>query len=317
MGTVLVVIEATPEGALRKASLNAVSAALELGKATGSEVHAVALAADAKALAVTGVKVLHAGSSPQFAHPIAENFAGPIAELAKAIGAEYVLGASTSFGRDILPRVAAKLEAAMASDVLAIEGKGADVAFQRPMWAGSVIATVKLATPVKVLSVRSTNFPVSADTSAPEVRELASPSAPPAKTKHVSFAAVKNTRPSLTEASCVVSGGRGTKGNFKPIEELADALGAAIGASRAVCDAGWQPNDLQVGQTGKVVAPKLYIAAGISGAIQHVAGMKGSKTIVAINKDPDAPIFSVADYGLVADLFVVLPELTKAVKGAS
>ncbi len=181
------------------------------------------------------------------------------------------------------------------------------------MWAGNAIATVEVTTPVKVITVRATEFSTAQKGGSGQVQALAI-SAPAARTKFVEYAEVKSARPELTEASVVVSGGRGTKGDFKPIEALADALGAAVGASRAVVDAGWQPNDLQVGQTGKVVAPKLYIAAGISGAIQHLAGMKGSKTIVAVNKDPEAPIFQVADYGLVADLFKALPELTEEVK---
>ncbi|HZX43702.1 MAG TPA: electron transfer flavoprotein subunit alpha/FixB family protein, partial [Myxococcaceae bacterium] len=187
--------------------------------------------------------------------------------------------------------------------------------FTRPMWAGSVIADVKLKTPVKAFTVRATEFAASEPGGAPAEVKAFQPPADVASspTQFVSFNEVKSARPELTEASIVVSGGRGTKGDFKEIEALADELGAAVGASRAVCDAGWVPNDYQVGQTGKVVAPKLYIAAGISGAIQHLAGMKGSKTIVAINKDPEAPIFQVADYGIVADLFKVLPELRAAI----
>jgi electron transfer flavoprotein alpha subunit len=167
-------------------------------------------------------------------------------------------------------------------------------------------------TPVKVVTVRATEFPPAKKAAAPGAVTALSAQAGAARTKFVEFNEVKSVRPELTDARIVVSGGRGTKGDFKPIEQLADVLGAAVGASRAVVDAGWQPNDLQVGQTGKVVAPQLYVAAGISGAIQHLAGMKGSKTIVAVNKDAEAPIFQVADYGLVADLFKALPELSDA-----
>src|SRR5690606_5835446 len=227
--------------------------------------------------------------------------------------ATFVGGASTAFGKDLLPRVAARLEAAMATDVVAIAGDGAAITYHRPMWAGNVIAEVKLTTPVQAFSVRPTAFAAAAEGGAGEVKAF-SPTVGEVKTRFVEFQEVKSARPQRTEAAVVVAGGRGTKGDFKEIEALADLLGAAIGASRAVCDAGWVPNDLQVGQTGKVVAPKLYIAAGISGAIQHLAGMKGSKTIVAINKDPEAPIFQVADYGLVADLFKVLPELREGLE---
>ncbi len=319
MGTVLIYAEANPDGSLKKATLNAITAGQKVAAAIGAEVHAVALGKDAAALAAAVkdfVKVVHAGSAPQLEHPLAEVVAPAVAGLAEAIGAEYVLGAGTAVGRDVLPRIAARLKAAMASDILSVEGTGADLAFGRPMWAGAVIATVKLSSKVKVLSVRATEFPPAAGGAGGEVKTFA-PAAPAVtSSKFVAFKEVKSARPALTEAKVVVAGGRGTKGDFKPIEGLADELGAAVGASRAVCDAGWQPNDLQVGQTGKVVAPALYIAAGISGAIQHVAGMKGSRTIVAVNKDAEAPIFQVADYGLVGDLFKVLPELQAAIKAA-
>jgi electron transfer flavoprotein alpha subunit len=320
MGNVLIFVEANPDGSLRKATLNAITAGQQLAKATGGELHAVALAKDAMPLANAvkgyGVKVVHAGSGAHLEHYTAENFAPAVAALATTLKAEWVGAAATSVGRDLLPRVAARLKAAMASDIMSIEGSGADVAVTRPMWAGAVIATVKLASPVKCFTVRATEFAAAEPSGGGEVQAF-TPAAPEkALTKYIGFKEVKSARPALTEARVVVSGGRGTKGDFRPIEALADELNAAVGASRAVCDAGWQPNDLQVGQTGKVVAPQLYIAAGISGAIQHVAGMKGSKTIVAINKDPDAPIFQVADYGLVADLFKALPELQAAIKAA-
>jgi electron transfer flavoprotein alpha subunit len=319
MGNVLIVVEANTDGSLRKATLNAITAGQQLAKASGGEVHAIALAKDATALANAvkdyGVKVVHAASGAQFEHAIAENWAPAIAAAAQAISAEWVGAAATTIGRDVLPRVAAKLKAVMASEILSVEGSGADVALTRPMWAGAVIATVKLSGAVKCFTVRATEFAAAEKSGAGEVKAFAG-AAEKTLSKFVGFKEVKSARPALTEAKVVVSGGRGTKGDFKPIEGLADELGAAVGASRAVCDAGWQPNDLQVGQTGKVVAPALYIAAGISGAIQHVAGMKGSKTIVAINKDGDAPIFQIADYGLVADLFKALPEMQAAIKAA-
>ena len=321
MSNVLIVVEAQPDGSLRKATLNALTAGQQIAARTGGELHAVVLAQDASALANTvkeyGVKVVHAGSAAHLAHFTADVVAPAVAEIAVAIKAEYVGAAATQAGRDVMPRIAARLKAAMASEILGVVGSSAaDLQLTRPMWAGAVIATVKLGTAIKCFTARSTEFPLAEKSGAGEVKAF-SPAAPAkALQKVVSFKEVKSARPALTEAKIVVAGGRGTKGDFKDVNGLADELGAAVGASRAVCDAGWQPNDLQVGQTGKVVAPQLYIAAGISGAIQHIAGMKGSKTIVAINKDGDAPIFQVADYGLVADLFKALPELQAAVKAS-
>ncbi len=317
MPTVLIVAELQPDGSLRKATLNALSAGAQLAQKAGAELHTVVLGKDtarvAEELKGHGVKVVHAASAPVFEHYLAESYAPAVAELTQALKAEFVGAASTAMGKDLMPRVAAKLKAAMASDVMKFDGSGQDITFTRPMWAGNVIADVKLSTPVKVFTVRATEFSPAAASGGGEVKAFAPKDPGVLKTKFVDFKEVKSARPELTEARVVVSGGRGTKGDFKEVEALADELHAAVGASRAVCDAGWVPNDLQVGQTGKVVAPQLYIAAGISGAIQHLAGMKGSKTIVAINKDPEAPIFQVADYGLVADLFKVLPELRAAI----
>jgi electron transfer flavoprotein alpha subunit len=258
------------------------------------------------------VGTVHAADSAALAQPLAEAYAKVIVAAAKAANATVVCMAATAHGKDVMPRVAALLGAGMASDILGFAGDG--FAIKRPVQAGNVIATVEVTTPIKVITTRPTEFEAAkpegtAGSVAPLSVELGA-----LKTKYVKFDKVTSERPELTDARVVVSGGRGLKeaGNFaKLVEPLADKLKAAIGASRAVVDAGWVPNDMQVGQTGKVVAPDLYIALGISGAIQHVAGMKGSKTIVAINKYPEAPIFQIADYGLVADLFKAIPELTE------
>jgi len=321
MSTVLIVAELQHDGKLRKATLNALTAGAQLAQKAGAELHAVVLGKDPSAVAEElkghGVKVIHTAANAAFENYLAEVHAPAIAELAKSLSAEYVGAAATQQGRDLMPRVAAKLKAAMASDVMKVDGAAGSIHYTRPMWAGAVLADVKLSTPIQVFTVRTTEFnPAEKGAGTSEVKAFSPTVDASAKTKFVDFKEVKSARPELTEARVVVSGGRGTKGDFKEIEALADELNAAVGASRAVCDAGWVPNDLQVGQTGKVVAPQLYVAAGISGAIQHLAGMKGSKTIVAINKDPEAPIFSVADYGLVGDLFKVLPELRAAIHAA-
>ncbi len=314
MATILVIGEQA-HGHLKKATLNALTAAQQLAQKNGGQIQAVIIGgADAAAAAqelAAHVPVVQLVQDAAFEHALAETHAAAAAEAAKKVGASDVVIAATAYGKDIAPRVAARLGAGIASDVLGVVSSSQ---FKRAMWAGNAIATVEVTTPVKVVTVRATEFAVAQKAGSPGTVAQLSLSAPAAKTKFVEFQEVKSTRPELTEASAVVSGGRGTKGDFKPIEQLADVLGAAVGASRAVVDAGWQPNDMQVGQTGKGVAPKLYIAAGISGAIQHLAGMKGSKTIVAINKDPEAPIFQVADYGLVADLFKALPELAEEIK---
>jgi electron transfer flavoprotein alpha subunit len=317
MANVLIVAEQSG-GHVKKATLHAIAAGQALAKRTGGSLHVAALGkgigAVAGELAAYGATV-HAADAAGLEHYTAEGFAPVVAELAKAAGATYLVAAATSFGKDLLPRVAARLGAATATDVLGFGGEGAAVTFLRPMWAGNVLAEVELATPVKVFTIRPTEFPAAAKGAAGEVKAFAASVDPAAaKTRFVDFKEVKSERPELTEARVVVAGGRGTKGDFKELEGLADDLGAAVGASRAAVDAGWVPNDWQVGQTGKVVAPDLYIAAGISGAIQHVAGMKGSKVIVAINKDVEAPIFQLADYGLVADLAKALPELREKIK---
>ena len=321
MPTVLIVAEQQPDGSLRKATLNAVGAGKQLAQKAGAELHVAVLSKDASKvageLAAYGPKGVHAGSGPAFEHYLAETFAPAVADLAQSLKADFVGMAATAMGKDLMPRVAARLRAAMASEVMKFEGSGTDITFSRPMWAGNAIADVKLNTPVKAFTVRPTEFGApEKGGAAGEVKPFTPKDPGAVKAKFVDFKEVKSARPNLTEAKVVISGGRGTKGDFKEIEALADELGGAVGASRAACDAGWVPNDLQVGQTGKVVAPQLYVAAGISGAIQHLAGMKGSKTIVAINKDPEAPIFQVADYGLVADLFKAIPELRAALKAA-
>jgi electron transfer flavoprotein alpha subunit len=242
-----------------------------------------------------------------YAHQLAENGAALIAEIGKNY--DYIFSAATTFGKNLLPRVAALLNVAMLSDVLQIISVDT---FVRPIYAGNVLATVQSSDKIKVVSVRTTAFKsAQASPSSRAVLEKIEIDIPNSLARFESQSLTQSKRPELTSARVVISGGRGLKSeeNFQMIEAIADQLGAAVGASRAAVDAGFAPNDYQVGQTGKIVAPDLYIAVGISGAIQHLAGMKDSKVIVAINNDPEAPIFQIADYGLVGDLFKILPEL--------
>jgi len=320
MSNVLIVAEVSG-GQLRKAALHAIGAGQALAARTGGQLHVAVLGQGigeaARAAAAFGATV-HAADHAGLAHGLAEATAPVVAGLARSLGATFVGAAATAAGKDLLPRAAALLDAACATEVMAFTGEGAAVLFRRPMWAGNVLADVELTTPIRVFTIRPTEFPVAAAAAAPGAVVPVAVTLDPAalRTRFVEFREVKSTRPELTEARVVVAGGRGTKGDFGPVEALADLLGAAVGASRAAVDAGWVPNDWQIGQTGKVVAPELYVAAGISGAIQHLAGMKGAKVIVAVNKDPEAPIFQVADFGLVGDLFKVLPELAARIKAS-
>ncbi len=271
----------------------------------GHQCEAVVQAAQ-KLPAICKIKVADA---PEYAHQLAENSAELIASLAKNY--DYILTAASTTGKNCLPRVAALLDLPLVSDVVNILSSDR---FERYIYAGNALATVSIQEPIKIITVRSTAFAAAAPVDNQMIPvEIIDKIIPNAGTTFINQEITKSVRPELTNAKIIVAGGRGFKSakNFKLLEKLADLLGAAIGASRAAVDAGFAPNDYQVGQTGKVVAPDLYIAIGISGAIQHLAGMKDSKVIVAINNDPEAPIFEVADYGLVADLFSVLTELFK------
>ena len=306
--TTLVIAE-HDNAALKGSTLNTVTAAVKCG----GDVHVLVAGHNAAGVAaaaaqIAGVsKVLHADAA-HFAHGLAENVAEQV--LAVAGGYSHILAPATSFGKNVLPRVAAKLDVAQISEITKVES--ADT-FERPIYAGNAIATVQSEDAVKVITVRSTGFDAAAATGGSAAVETVAAVADSGKSAFISLEVAKSDRPELTAAKVIVSGGRGmgSGDNFKILEPLADKLGAAMGASRAAVDAGFVPNDWQVGQTGKIVAPQLYIAVGISGAIQHLAGMKDSKVIVAINKDPEAPIFSVADYGIVGDLFEVVPQLVK------
>jgi electron transfer flavoprotein alpha subunit len=297
--------------ALAAVTLNTVAAAAKIGGdihvlVAGQNVAGVAEAA-AK---VAGVSKVLVADNAAYANLLPENVAPLVADLAKAYS--HVLAPATTNGKNYLPRVAALLDVDQISEIVAVES--ADT-FKRPIYAGNAIATVQSSAAVKVITVRGTGFdPVAAEGGSAAV-EAVSGAADAGKSAFVGEELAKSDRPELTAAKIVVSGGRGMQNgdNFKLLYSLADKLGAAVGASRAAVDAGFVPNDMQVGQTGKIVAPQLYIAVGISGAIQHLAGMKDSKVIVAINKDEEAPIFQVADYGLVGDLFEVVPELEKLV----
>ena len=318
MGNILVFAE-HQKGKFPKSTLVALQAGKEAASKLGGDCLVAVLGSGLDALAQEaaryGVAKVIAADDPALANYLADAYAATLAHLIKANEVSLLLATSTAVGKDLLPRVAARLGAGMASDVVAIN---ADGTFKRPMYAGNVIATVAFDGPVKVISIRGTAFDAAQPNGqAPIEKVSVSLDVTIRKMQFMEFNEIKSDRPNLTEARIVVSGGRGLKSgeNFTIyLEPLVDALGAAMGASRAAVDAGFVPNDLQVGQTGKVVAPELYFAVGISGAIQHLAGMKDSKVIVAINKDPEAPIFNVADYGLVADLFKAVPELTEEVK---
>ena len=295
--------------ALKKASLSTVAAAQKIG----GEIHLLVAghncAGAAKAAAqVAGVaKVLHA-DAPQLDDEIAENVAALMVSLAK--GYSHLLAPATSNGKNVMPRVAALLDVQQVSEIIAVDSPDT---FQRPIYAGNAIATVQSADPIKVITVRATGFDAVAASGGSAPVQKVEALADSGLSSFVGREVSKSERPELTSARVVVSGGRGmgSGDNFKLLEPLADKLGAAMGASRAAVDAGFVPNDWQVGQTGKIVAPELYIAVGISGAIQHLAGMKDSRVIVAVNKDEEAPIFSVADYGIVGDLFQVVPQIVE------
>ena len=308
--SVLVIAEHN-NASIKGATLNTVTAAV----ACGGDVHVLvaghnAGAAAAAAAQIAGVaKVIHA-DAPGLEHGLAENVAAQV--LAIAGNYSHILFPATASGRNVAPRVAAKLDVAQVSDITKVVSPDT---FERPIYAGNAIATVQSADSVKVITVRATGFDAAAATGGSAAVETAAATADAGKSSFMGSEIAKSDRPELTAAKIIVSGGRalGSKEKFDEVmTPLADKLGAALGASRAAVDAGYAPNDWQVGQTGKIVAPQLYIAAGISGALQHLAGMTDSKVIVAINKDPEAPIFSVADYGLEADLFTAVPELVKA-----
>ena len=296
---------------LKAATLHAVTAATKLGGPIDVLIagHAVD-GAVAAAAAVSGIAKVLRADAPYLEKPTAENVAATLLETVKRGGYSHVVAAATSFGKNVMPRVAAKLDVAQISDISAVESPDT---FVRPIYAGNAFATVRSNDPIKVVTVRTTAFDAASSSGGSAAVEAITPAAEVTTTKVVGQELTKSERPELTSARIVVSGGRGMASgeNFRLLEALADKLHAAIGASRAAVDAGYVPNDYQVGQTGKIVAPDLYVAVGISGAIQHLAGMKDSKVIVAINKDPEAPIFQIADYGLVGDLFQLVPELTK------
>jgi electron transfer flavoprotein alpha subunit len=305
------VIAEHDNASIKGATLNTVTAALQCG----GEVHILIAGANAgpaaaAAAQIAGVtKVLHADDAG-LAHGLAENVAAQV--LAVASSYSHILFPATASGKNVAPRVAAKLDVGQISDITKVDSPDT---FERPIYAGNAIATVQSLDATKVMTVRTTGFDPAATTGGSATVEVVAAQAASTQSTFMGSEIAKNDRPELTAAKIIVSGGRalGSAEKFAEVmTPLADKLGAAMGASRAAVDAGYAPNDWQVGQTGKIVAPQLYIAAGISGAIQHLAGMKDSKVIVAINKDPEAPIFSVADYGLEADLFVAVPELVAA-----
>ena len=304
---VALVIAEHDNASLKGSTLHTVTAAAQCG----GDVHVLvagsnAGAAAAAAAQIAGVSKVIVADAAHFADGLAENVAEQVLALAGSYS--HILAPATAYGKNILPRVAAKLDVAQISEITKVDSPDT---FERPIYAGNAIATVQSSDKIKVITVRSTGFDAAAATGGSAATETVTGVGDSGKSSFVGRELAKSDRPELTAAKVIVSGGRGMGSGdaFKILEPLADKLNAAMGASRAAVDAGYVPNDWQVGQTGKIVAPTLYIAVGISGAIQHLAGMKDSKTIVAINKDPEAPIFSVADYGIVGDLFEIVPQL--------
>lgn len=320
MSDALVIAELSEDGKLKKSTLSAITFAQRALPALGGTFSILVLGANATTAAAElsgygAAKVLTA-SDAAFAKYTAEQFTATVAAVGKGFG--LIVATATSFGKDLLPRVAARLDAAYAGDCAGVAVEGGKLVYKRPMFAGNAYGYCTLNTPIQVATVRQSEVDPASPSGGNSPTEAVAKAAPPASASRVEFVsleAVKSARPELGEAKVVVSGGRALKEKFNEVlEPLADALGAALGASRAAVDAGYAPGDYQVGQTGKIVAPQLYVAVGISGAIQHIAGMKGSKVIVAINKDADAPIFQLADYGLVADLFTAVPALVAELK---
>lgn len=321
MGDILIIAELF-EGKVRKSTLNSITFAKEAAGFLKNNFDILALGKNigeaAQELSQYGAKKVYVADDPMFENYICENYADTIAKIVKEKGYQIVATTATAFGKDFIPRVAAKLDAGIASDITKIVFENNKILYQRPMYAGNVIAYLEIETPIHAVTIRQANFEAAAKTgSSSQIENVSKGVQFSGKKEFAGFEKVVSARPDLTEARVVVAGGRGLKSaeGFKNyIEPLADLLGAAIGATRAAVDGGFVPNDLQVGQTGKIVAPELYFAIGISGALQHLAGMKGSKVIVAINKDNEAPILQIADYGLVADLFKAVPELVEELK---
>jgi len=311
MSSVCIIAE-HQNGKLKKSTLNAITFGKDAAQKIGSELcvvligHNISCVADE--LKKYGASKIVVADDAGLENYTAEQWAHVAAEAAKKCDAVLVGMASGTTGKDMMPRVAVKLNAGMGSDIIGFDGEF----FTRGMWAGNALATIDITTPVKVVTVQATAFGAAEPSGGDSVVEQLDVSLPEVKTRFVEMRETISERPDPTEASVVITGGRGVNGaeNFKIIERLADIFGGAVGATRAAVDAGWVPNDLQIGQTGKMVAPDLYVAAGLSGSIQHQAGMKNSKVIVAINKDEEAPIFQIADFGIVADLFKVIPEMS-------
>jgi electron transfer flavoprotein alpha subunit len=319
MANVLVVAELSEDGKLKKSTLSAITFARQALPTVGGTISIIVLGGSTAAAAELtgyGAAKIIAVEDASLDKYTAEHYAPSVAAAAQ--GFSLVVATASSFGKDLLPRVAARLDAAFAGDCSGVAGEGGKLVYKRPMFAGNASGFCTLDTPVQVATARQSEFtPAEPSGGSTPIEKVAKApvGAAAARVEYVGLEAVKSARPELTEAKVVVSGGRALKEKFfEVMEPLADAVGAAIGASRAAVDAGYAPGDFQVGQTGKIVAPQLYVAVGISGAIQHIAGMKSSKVIVAINKDAEAPIFQIADYGLVADLFQAVPALTAELK---